>query len=90
MKLLSNQVNKDFEASANEVIKLSISLAVSCGVFLFAWFVISMLFTMKKKFAKKTLNKRRPSIDPLDTLKTIFIHELHELFILVLCLLFNK
>ena len=32
MRLLSNQVNKDFEASTNEVIKLSISLAVAYGV----------------------------------------------------------
>ena len=32
MRLLSNQLNEDFEASSSEVIKLSISLAVAYGV----------------------------------------------------------
>ena len=33
LRLLSNQVNKDFEASSNKAIKLSISVAVAYGVF---------------------------------------------------------
>ena len=32
MRLLSNQLNEDFEASSSEDIKLSISLAVAYGV----------------------------------------------------------
>ena len=64
MRILSNQVNKDFEASSNEAIKLSISLAVAYGVLSSAQFAISMLLAMKNKSVRKMLNKRGPSIDP--------------------------
>ena len=45
---------------------------------------------MKGKSARETLNKKGPSIDPWGTPKTISIHVLYELFIFVLCFLFNK
>ena len=49
-----------------------------------------MLLAMKNKSAKKMLQKRGPIIDPSVTPKTISLHVLYELFILVVCFLFNK
>ena len=76
-------VKPDFENSSNEAIKLSISLAVAYGVFSFEEFAIPVLLTMMNQSARKMLNKRRPSIDPRSTPKTIYIYVLYELFILV-------
>ena len=55
MRLLSNQVNNDFEASSNEAIKLSVSLTVENRVLSSA---TSMLLTTKNKSARKMLKKR--------------------------------
>ena len=49
-----------------------------------AQFAIFMLFTVKNKSTRKMLKKRGPRIDPRDTPKTISIHVLYELSILVL------
>ena len=76
-------VKPDFENSSNEAIKLSISLAVAYGVFSFEEFAILVLLTMMNQSARKMLNKRRPSIDPRSTPKTIYIYVLYELFNLV-------
>ena len=90
MRLLSNQVNIDFEASSNEAIKLSMPLTVAYGVLPSASFAISMLFRMKNKSAREMLNKKGPSSYLWRTLKAITIHVLYLLFILVPCFLFNK
>ena len=63
MTLLSNQVNKDFQASSNKAIKLYISLAVTYGLSSSAQFAISVPFTTKKKSARKMLDNRGSSID---------------------------
>ena len=45
---------------------------------------------MENKSTRKMLNKSVASIDLWGTPKTISIHVLYELLILVLCFLFNK
>ena len=57
------QVNKHFEASSSDAIKISTSLAVANSVLLSAQFAVSVLFTMKNKSATKMLHKSGPGID---------------------------
>ena len=59
MRLLANKINTDFQASSNEAIKISISLAVAYGVLTSVYITIEN----EEQIRKENVEKRGPSID---------------------------
>ena len=58
MRLLANKVNTDFQASSNEAIKISISLAVAYGV------LTSVCITIQneEQIRKENVEKKRDRV----------------------------
>ena len=57
MRLLANKVNKDFQASSNEAIKISISLAVAYGVLTSVYITIQNEEHIRKENVEKKETK---------------------------------
>ena len=57
MRLLANKVNKDFQASSNEAIKISISLAVAYGVLTSVYITIQNEEQIRKENVEKKETK---------------------------------
>ena len=87
--LLSNHWNKERKASPNDLIRSSISSAITYGVLPSA-FAISIVFMLKNRSAQKITNKIGLNTELCGTPNIIYIQVLRVFSIFILCFLFDK